>query len=67
MDASNGRNAWSRLDLIVLVRSQPEEAVLGCCISEAQALGHDVADLGCCDAYSNSYPVGVDSLAFLFL
>ena len=44
------RRAWSRPELIVIVRSGPEEAVLSVCKTEA-AVG-PVYDWGVCSEYS---------------
>ena len=43
------RKAWSRPELVVLVRSGPEEAVLESCKSEATGTweGHDAVFNGC--------------------
>ena len=41
------RSAWSRPELIVLVRSGPEEAVLTSCKTAAQGTDQGGTDSGC--------------------
>jgi len=41
------KKPWQKPELIVLVRSKPEEAVLKFCKREIESLGYDILKAGC--------------------